>query len=364
MPSLRLGFPFVACSVALASACTPAARVPPAEFIRASPIIEHTPPSVESLAATSEDDSSVFDSDVEESEAPAPPPTSPAPVAPSPQPLPRAPGALIAQANHLASRAPDETGFVNAVTPYAYETGALYKIITAPFHVTDVALEPGEQLLGPIMGGDPVRWLVETSSGAVDGVAQTHVFIKPTRPGLSTNITLTTDRRTYLLDVESLEDVFMVAVEWTYPPRATSTALVPPPSDAPTPPSAVPADLADLRFDYAIEVVQGRPAWKPRAVYDDGVKTFIRFDPSLLTGEAPVLYVIERGESQIVNYRVKGTLYIVDRLFTQAELRLGKDDPDVVLIRRRGAPPASGADRKGATAPRPARFPVKPAPQP
>src|SRR5690606_12302809 len=257
---------------------------------RASPIIEHTAPSVEPLATTGEDDS-VFDSDIEEAEAPEPAP-SPAPAPPSTPPLPRAPGALVAQANHLASRAPDESGFVNAVTPYAYETGALYKIITAPFHVTDVALEPGEQLLGPIMGGDPVRWRVETSIGAVEGVPQTHVFIKPTRPGLSTNITLTTDRRTYLLDVESLEDVFMVAVEWTYPPRASSAAPVAPPSAPPKPPSASPTDIADLRFDYAIEVVHGRPAWKHRAVYDDGVKTFIRYDPSLLTGEAPILYVI------------------------------------------------------------------------
>lgn len=335
----RLAAHLLCSTVFAACGGAPAPQAPTPGFIRSTAIVEHSPPIVEAAPSANDDDS--LAPDIAEGHAAEPADTSPPPLAAAapelPAAPPRAPDVVLAHANQLASRAPDEDGFVNALTPYAYEPGAFYKIFTAPFRVTDIRLEPGEQLLGPIMGGDPVRWRVEVGSGAVAGVPQTHVFLKPSRPGLATNITLTTDRRTYLLDVESLEDSFMVSVQWTYPgsdmtePSAAATAVAPPPPSAPA------TEVSQLRFDYAIEVAEGKPAWKPRVVYDDGAKTFIRFQRSFLTGEAPVLYVIERGEAQLVNYRIKDTLYIVDRLFDVAELRLGKDDQDVVRICNRSA---------------------------
>ena len=41
--------------------------------------------------------------------------------------------------------------------------------------------------------------------------------------------------------------------------------------------------------------------------------------------EAPVLFVIdEEDEPMLVNYRVKGAYYILDRLFERAQMRVGK----------------------------------------
>jgi len=40
------------------------------------------------------------------------------------------------------------------------------------------------------------------------------------------------------------------------------------------------------------------------------------------------------GDSQLVNYRVSGNHYIVDRLFAAAELRLGEKPQQVVRISR------------------------------
>jgi len=52
-------------------------------------------------------------------------------------------------------------------------------------------------------------------------------------------------------------------------------------------------------------------------------------------GEAPPLFVVSsEGETQLVNYRVKGRYYVVDRLFARAELRLGEKDQQVVRIDR------------------------------
>jgi type IV secretion system protein VirB9 len=175
-------------------------------------------------------------------------------------------------------------------------------------------------------------------SSAVQGVPRKHVFIKPTRPGLGTNLTLNTNRRTYFLELESLESNPMVAVQWHYPSEDVR-AVVPPSTGQGKPRNAArpvaPGDAAMLHWDYAIKVIEGHPSWKPSVVFDDGAKTYIRFDPSMLHGEAPALFVIQHDALQLVNYRVKGDLYVVDRIFHAAELRLGQDDQDVIRITRK-----------------------------
>jgi type IV secretion system protein TrbG len=63
---------------------------------------------------------------------------------------------------------------------------------------------------------------------------------------------------------------------------------------------------------------------KPVRVFDDGEKTFIQISRETQTREAPVLVVLgSNGKQEMVNYRVKGDMYIVDRLFDRAELILG-----------------------------------------
>jgi type IV secretion system protein VirB9 len=64
-----------------------------------------------------------------------------------------------------------------------------------------------------------------------------------------------------------------------------------------------------------------------------GGRPFIEFPPSIAVGEAPPLFVIgDNGEAQLVNYRVAGRYYVVDRLFGAAELRLGGKKQQVVRI--------------------------------
>jgi type IV secretion system protein TrbG len=326
----------------LGSACTSTRppRAAESTFLRASPIVERDPPNVESSAIVTEE---LADPSARELAAQLPSAAlaeQPKASVPKPQ-EPQAPGALIAHANHLASQAPDPEGFTNAVMTYTYVPGGFYKVFAAPWYVTDIALEPGEELLGPVAGGDPTRWRLDVGTGAVDGIPQKHIFIKPLRPGLRTNLTLTTDRRVYLLDLESLEDTFMVAVRWTYPQDQASAPLETTTASGTAAPSRPSTQLASLSFDYAIEVMKGKPPWTPRAVYDDGVHTYVRFARNLLSGEAPALYVKERGQLQVVNYRVKDTLYIVDRLFDIAELRLGAEDQDVVRLRHRVRAPVT-----------------------
>ena len=88
-----------------------------------------------------------------------------------------------------------------------------------------------------------------------------------------------------------------------------------------------------LKFRYEID--GDKPHWRPLRAFDDGRKVYIQFPARIDQGEAPPLFVVSsEGETQLVNYRVKGRYYVVDRLFARAELRLGEKDQQVVRIDR------------------------------
>ena len=95
-------------------------------------------------------------------------------------------------------------------------------------------------------------------------------------------------------------------------------------------------NLNDLNYDYDIEVIKGKePSWMPMESFDDGYKTYIRFSNNLGKTKAPVLYVLsDNGDTEIVNYRVRGNFYVIDRIIKKAELRLGVKYPRIVRITR------------------------------
>ena len=125
----------------------------------------------------------------------------------------------IGTANDAARVEPRRAGYFNAVQVFPYSPGALYQIYASPGQITDIALEPGEQLTGsgPLAAGDTVRWIVgDTESGNGD-TRRVHIMVKPTRPAIETNLVVNTDRRTYLIELRSREKPYMPSVAWFYP---------------------------------------------------------------------------------------------------------------------------------------------------
>lgn len=238
--------------------------------------------------------------------------------------------ARVDAANKAATREPSSTGFINAVQVYPYSEGVLYRLYAAPERVTDIALQPGEAIVS-VAAGDTVRWTVgDTTSGSGD-TKRVHILVKPFAAGLKTNIVITTDRRTYHLALESTASSAMAALSWSYPQdelvairRAAAEAKA-------ATPIASGLSVESLNFAYAIS--GDKPAWRPLRAFDDGRQTYIEFSPSIAVGEAPPLFVIgDDDEAQLVNYRVAGRYYVVDRLFGAAELRLGGKKQQIVRI--------------------------------
>jgi type IV secretion system protein VirB9 len=127
----------------------------------------------------------------------------------------------------------------------------------------------------------------------------------------------------------------MVALSWTYRQDQLIALNAAEDRARAVQPVATGVSLDQLHFDYVISGDQ--PVWRPLRAFDDGRQTFIEFPPSLGTGEAPPLFLVDgKGTAQLVNYRLQGRYYVVDRLFETAELRLGPKHQDVVRITRSG----------------------------
>ena len=238
------------------------------------------------------------------------------------------PTTKVAAASKAALREPTSAGFVGAVQIYPYAEGALYRLYAAPERITDIALQPGETITS-VAAGDTVRWTVGDTTSGSGAEQRTHIFVKPFSAGLRTNLVITTSRRVYHLALESRPTGAMAALSWTYA-RDELIALRRQ-QGAAAAPIASGLAVERLNFNYAISGDQ--PAWRPVRAFDDGRQTFIEFPPSIAVGEAPPLFVIgEDGKAQLVNYRMAGRYYVVDRLFGAAELRLGGKKQQIVRI--------------------------------
>jgi type IV secretion system protein VirB9 len=252
---------------------------------------------------------------------------------------PKTGSAAIAAAQAGATTQPTSDGFLNAIQYYDYAPGIVYTAVTSPGYVTTISLRPGEKLI-TASAGDTVRWIVDSVQSGSGDTAQTLLLIKPRKAGLRTNLLISTDQRVYALDLSSTDSgIYHTMIAWNYPfgdvvmirnqvaqQQAVAQSTV-----------ATGLNLSKANFNYIIlrQKHTPTPAWCPIRAFDDGQKTFIQFPPKVTVTEAPPLFVTGRnGDAQLVNYRIKGDWYIVDRLFDKAELRLGQAPQTVIAIVR------------------------------
>jgi type IV secretion system protein VirB9 len=241
-------------------------------------------------------------------------------------------------ARRAAVQEPDPDAYIGAVQVYPWAEGALYRLYTAPGQVSDVQLQPGENLIS-VASGDTARWVIGDTSSGTGATRRTHILVKPSAPGLRTNLVIATDRRVYHVELQSNASAAMASITWTYPQDPLLALRAREAAEASVAPGIA---VEALNFNYRIE--GDRPPWRPLRAFDDGRQVFIEFPPTVADGEAPPLFVTgEGGRAELVNYRVRGRYYVVDRLFGAAELRLGEKRQQVVRIVRDGPSGRSGS---------------------
>jgi type IV secretion system protein VirB9 len=281
---------------------------------------------------------------------PAPEPLKPMEVVAVPEPLPLPaqlkpleapvepvrettdPQQRVAAANEAARVPPNGDGYINAVQVWPFTDGALYQVYASPGRVTDIMLQPGEDLVS-VSAGDTVRWIVGDTTSASGAAQRVHVLVKPIRPKLKTNLVITTNRRSYLLELMATDETWMASVSWSYPAdQLVSLRRQAARADA-AQSVAQGIPLEQLRFRYAI--TGDSPPWRPLRAFDDGEHVYIQFPTGIAQGELPPVFVVGvASDAELVNYRYRAPYYIVDRLFGAAELRLGGDKAQSVRVTR------------------------------
>ena len=247
----------------------------------------------------------------------------------------------VAEADAAARIQPTRAGYINAIQVYPFTEGALYEVYTAPEEITDIALQPGEQLVGtgPVAAGDTVRWIIGDTVSGAGSTKQVHILVKPTAPSLTTNLVINTDQRTYHLELRSTAVTYMASISWQYPQDDLIAIQQQNEMANAAAPIATGVDVSALNFRYAIQ--GDNPPWRPLRAFDDGEKVYIEFPAGIGQGDMPPLFVIgPDGGSDLVNYRVHGNDMIVDTLFAAAELQMGNADSEqrVRIVRTDGTP--------------------------
>lgn len=227
---------------------------------------------------------------------------------------------------------------------YTFGAG-LATVVCAPLRICVVELQPGEQVVGEPHIGDAIRWNVSPASAGTGSLATSLVIIKPKEAGLDTNLVVPTNRRSYYIRLVSRQTEYLPLVAFSYPDddaarwrmafrereleRAEEEATHVSPVES----------LENLNFNYTVS--GGTEYLRPVRVLDDGKKTYLQMSAATAVREAPVLVVSGLDSAaEMVNYRVKGNMYIVDRLFDRAALLLGTGKKQERVDIVRGGRPA------------------------
>lgn len=221
-------------------------------------------------------------------------------------------------------------------------------LVCSPLEVCTIRLEPGE-IVNDVHAGDTARWRISPSTVGSGKDMTTIVVVKATEAGLDTNLFVTTDRRAYSIKLISDAVEWMPMLAFDYPAnlsadwaaynkkvadqKKAAAATV----ARKTIPQSGGQRIDKLDFNYRIS--GDRTPWRPVRVYTDGRKTYIQFPSGSFPDGAPALVSLAKGgKAVMVNYRLKGDRYEVDRVLYNAELVVGTGrNQEKVKIRKVGS---------------------------
>lgn len=211
------------------------------------------------------------------------------------------------------------------------------KLTCSPMRACDVEMEPGEKVKKVILG-DGVNWNWDAAESIEQGKVVQHVVIQPKDRDTETNAIITTDHRTYHIKLHSptVEGAYINRMGFYYPSELVSswsdkmaTVETAEKKEQGLNVMAAAVSPGQLAFDYRVE---GSAEFKPLRVFNNGEQVFIAMPDAVRNGENPAFILInEEGKEMVVNYRrdvdpTTGAIhYVVDKLFTNGELRRGKE---------------------------------------
>jgi len=195
----------------------------------------------------------------------------------------------------------------------------------------------GDERIQNVAVGDSSKWQVTPNHGA------TLLFVKPLAPRVRTNMTVVTDRRTYMFDLvagdKSTTPVY--ALKFSYPNDKRVEASVKPAEQPVTTNAAAvqqsaTATAEKLHFDWQSK---GERKLIPSRVFDDGTAVYLSWNRE--TPLPAILTMSEDRREGPVNYRMSGDYIVISPIPQNMVLRYEKRMALLWTTRRVAPPPAA-----------------------
>lgn len=196
-----------------------------------------------------------------------------------------------------------------------YQPDAVFKFTGHYGFQSVIEFGEGEEIT-TISMGDATGWMMNPLGN--------RLFIKPVEQDATTNMTLITNRRTYLFELHAREaltiaDEDMVFVMRFIYPGQDDTSVISQFTDA-VPINDAIENPNDYNFAYTIS---GPEALSPLRIFDDGEFTYFEFKD--VNADLPAFFAVEPdGSEAIINYRMRGNFIVVERVEDNFTLRYGK----------------------------------------
>lgn len=220
-------------------------------------------------------------------------------------------GLLAMQAQALIS--PHPQGVDGRIHTIMYGPDEVFKFTGHYGYQSSIVLEEGEEIL-TISMGDSVPWQITPNGN--------RIFLKPVQQDAQTNMTMITNKRTYLFELhaeeaEGIDDPDLIWVlKFIYPAdpvlrKKKKEKLRTPETE----------DIRNFNYNYSI---RGSYEFAPTKIYDDGEFTYFQFRDK--NAEIPAFFhVYPNGEEALINFRTRDDMIIVERVASRFTLRHGND---------------------------------------
>ncbi len=218
-------------------------------------------------------------------------------------------------------------------------------IITAILQLTDIQLQANE-VISSVQIGDSTRFNVSyAKSGTQDGDVM-HVIIKPLDSNLRTSMVITTNKRTYYINIKSTAKDYMASVRFIYNDEQSRNLNFIQhkqfPHDTYVNKKRDNLNLRRQNLSYDFKI-RGDDEIKPIKIYCDDKKTYIVMSKQSLQFGAPALLLtnengfFKKDSNTTLNYRLVNNTYVVDGIIQNASLIHHINGKELKVLIKKGA---------------------------
>ncbi|TNM65309.1 TrbG/VirB9 family P-type conjugative transfer protein [Aliirhizobium smilacinae] len=211
-----------------------------------------------------------------------------------------------------ASQTPQPGRLDQRVTSVVYQANNVVKL-SATYGISTMIVFDDDETFETISLGDTESWQVApTERGNI-------LFVKPIARDVATNMSVVTTKRIYFLELTDhapKDEKQIFGVRFVYPDKAINFGLKQEAERRAAFPNLFGIDKAKVNSSYSSS---GDPDLRPSMMFDDGKKTFLRFE-----GKVPAIFAVTSGDKETLrNFRKEGAYVVLDGVERQYTLRDG-----------------------------------------